>query len=98
MEDDTILSERLHFFTYPKDLKLIKTELNPNISFNDGKYHLTFDSEVLVKDVYITASVPGSFSDNFFCILPNVTQTIVFEPEEDDKNKKNVKFSFQMLN
>ena len=54
--------------------------------------------DVFVKDVYVTASVPGSFSDNFFCILPNATQTIVFEPEEDDKNKKNVKFSFQMLN
>ena len=67
MEDDTILSERLHFFTYPKDLKLIKTDLNPKITFNDGKYYLTFNSEVFVKDVYVTASVPGNFSDNFFC-------------------------------
>ena len=96
MEDDTILSERLHFFTYPKDLKLIKTDLNPKITFNDGKYYLTFNSEVFVKDVYVTASVPGNFSDNFFCILPNASQTIVFEPEEEDK--KNVKFNFQMLN
>ena len=96
MEDDTVLSERLHFFTYPKDMELLETQLNPNIKFVNGKYHLTFDSKVFVKDVYVTASVPGSFSDNFFCILPNVTQTIVFEPEEEDK--RNVKFSFKMLN
>ena len=36
MEDDTILSERIHFFTYPKDLELIETEINPNINFKDG--------------------------------------------------------------
>ena len=96
MEDDTILSERLHFFTYPKDLQLVETELNPNVVFKDGKYHLTFDSEVFVKDVYLTASEPGDFSDNFFCVLPNATQTIVFEPEE--KGKKNVKFNVHFYN
>ena len=96
MEDDTILSERLHFFTYPKDLQLVDTELNPNVVFKDGKYHLTFDSEVFVKDVYVTASEPGDFSDNFFCVLPSATQTIVFEPEE--KGKKNVKFNVRFYN
>lgn len=96
MQDDTVLSERLHFFVHPKDLELIETELNPNVTFKDGKYHIELCSDVLVKDVYVTASVPGDFSDNFFCLLPNATQTIVFEPEE--KGKKDVKFKFQMMN
>ena len=96
MEDDTILSERLHFFTYPKDMQLIETELNPEIVFNDGKYHLTFNSDVFVKDVCVTASVSGDFSHNFFNLLPNAPQTIVFEPE--DKSKKNVKFDVRHYN
>lgn len=96
MEDDTLLSERLHFFTYPKDLELIETELSPSITFNDGKYYIGLKSDVFVKDVCITASAPGDFSDNFFCLLPNVGQMIVFEPE--DKDKKNVKFDFQIYN
>lgn len=96
MEDDTILSERLHFFTYPKDMQLIETELNPEIVFNDGKYHLTFNSDVFVKDVCVTASVSGDFSHNFFNLLPNAPQTIVFEPE--DKSKKNVKFDVHHYN
>ena len=96
MEEDTILSERLHFFTYPKDMQLIETELNPEIVFNDGKYHLTFNSDVFVKDVFVTASVSGDFSHNFFNLLPNAPQTIVFEPE--DKSKKNVKFDVHHYN
>ncbi|MBR6775244.1 MAG: glycoside hydrolase family 2 protein [Bacteroidales bacterium] len=96
MVDDTVLSERLHFFAYPKDLKLVATELNPEIVFDDGKYHLTFNSDVFVKDVCVTASVSGDFSHNFFDLLPNTTQTIVFEPE--DKNKKNIKFDVHHYN
>lgn len=96
MQDDTVLSERLHFFVHPKDLELIETELNPNVTFKDGKYHIEFCSDVLVKDVYVTASVTGDFSDNFFCLLPSTPQTIIFEPEE--KGRKDVKFKFQMMN
>lgn len=96
MEDDTILSERLHFFTYPKDMELVETELSPEVTYKDGKYYLNFQSDVFVKDVYIAASEPGKFSDNFFCILPNVAETIVFEPE--DKSRKNVKFDVHHYN
>ena len=96
MEDDTILSERIHFFTYPKDLELIETEINPNINFKDGKYYIEFTTDVFVKDLYIEASVRGDFSKNFFDVVPNVTQIVVFEPE--DKNKNDVKFKFKMYN
>ena len=96
MEDDTVLSERIHFFTYPKDLELLKAEINPDISFKDGKYHIQFTSDVFVKDLCIEASEAGDFSKNFFDVLPNVTQTVIFEPE--DKSKTNAKFSFRMYN
>ncbi len=96
MEEDTVLSERLHFFTYPKDLELIETEINPNISFRDGKYYIEFKTDVFVKDLFIEASVPGDFSKNFFDVIPNVTQTVIFEPE--DKSKSDVKFKFKMYN
>lgn len=96
MEEDTVLSERLHFFTYPKDLELIETEINPNISFRDGKYYIEFKTDVFVKDLFIEASVPGDFSKNFFDVIPNVTQTVIFEPE--DKNRKDVKFDLHIYN
>lgn len=96
MEDDTILSERLHFFTYPKDMELRETELKPSVTFNNGKYYIEFTTDVFVKDLYIEASERGDFSKNFFDLIPNVSQTVIFEPE--DKNRKDVKFNLHIYN
>ena len=96
MEEDTVLSERLHFFVYPKDLKLVKTELEPKVTFADGKYTLEFNSKVFVKDVYVSTTEAGEFSRNFFDVLPNTPMTITFEPE--DKEKKNLKFKVHTYN
>jgi beta-mannosidase len=96
MEEDTVLSERLHFFAYPKDLKLVKTELEPKVTFADGKYTLEFNSKVFVKDVFVSTTEAGEFSRNFFDVLPNTPMIITFEPE--DKEKKNLKFKVHTYN
>ncbi len=96
MEEDTVLSERLHFFAYPKDLKLVKTELEPKVTFADGKYTLEFNSKVFVKDVFVSTAEAGEFSRNFFDVLPNTPMIITFEPE--DKEKKNLKFKVHTYN
>ncbi len=96
MEEDTVLSERLHFFVYPKDLKLVKTELEPKVTFADGKYTLEFNSKVFVKDVFVSTTEAGEFSVNYFDVLPNTTKTITFVPE--DKEKNDLKFKVHTYN
>ena len=96
MEEDTVLSERLHFFVYPKDLKLVKTELEPKVTFADGKYTLEFNSKVFVKDVFVSTTEAGEFSANYFDILPNTTKVITFVPE--DKEKNDLKFKVHTYN
>ena len=96
MEEDTVLSERLHFFVYPKDLKLVKTELEPKVTFADGKYTLEFNSKVFVKDVFVSTTEAGEFSANYFDVLPNTTKVITFVPE--DKEKNNLKFKVHTYN
>lgn len=96
MEEDTVLSERLHFFVYPKDLKLVKTELEPKVTFADGKYTLEFNSKVFVKDVFVSTTEAGGFSANYFDVLPNTTKVITFVPE--DKEKNDLKFKVHTYN
>lgn len=96
MEEDTVLCERLHFFVYPKDLKLVKTELEPKVTFADGKYTLEFNSKVFVKDVFVSTTEAGEFSANYFDVLPNTTKTITFVPE--DKEKNDLKFKVHAYN
>ena len=97
MEDDTVLSEKIHIFKYPKDMNFIETQLEPKVTFADGKYHLEFNSNVFVKDVFVSTTERGEFSANFFDVLPNVTKTIIFEPEDEDK-KKDLKFNVHIYN
>ncbi len=96
MEDDTVLSEKIHIFKYPKDMNFIETQLEPKVTFVDGKYHLEFNSNVFVKDVFVSTTEQGEYSANFFDVLPNVTKTIIFEPE--DKKKKDLKFKVHNYN
>ena len=96
MEDDTVLSEKIHIFKYPKDMNFIETQLEPKVTFVDGKYTLEFNSKVFVKDVLVSTKEQGEFSANFFDVLPNVTKTIIFEPE--DKRKKDMKFKVHTYN
>ena len=96
MEEDTVLSERLHFFVYPKDLKLVKTELEPKVTFADGKYTFEFNSKVFVKDVFVSTTEAGEFSANYFDVLPNTTKVITFVPE--DKEKNDLKFKVHTYN
>ena len=98
MEDDTVLSEKIHIFKYPKDMNFIETQLEPKVTFADGKYHLEFSSNVFVKDVFVSTTERGEFSANFFDVLPNVTKTIIFEPEDEDKKKKDLKFDVHVYN
>lgn len=97
-EKDSVIFERIHYFVYPKDLELFPVVLNPKIIFNNGKYILDFESDVLVKEVYIESSEEGELSDNFFDILPNVKKTVIFTPSIKSEKNKNIRFKYLMLN
>ncbi len=60
--------ETLHYFLKPKDLTLMK----PNIQIkkiNDLTYEIS--SDVLAKNVYLSSEPETFFSDNYFDVLPN---------------------------
>ena len=66
-------SKGLYYFVKPKDLQLIK----PNIQISkidDFTYEIT--SDVLAKNVYLSSEEDTFFSDNYFDILPRQKVTI----------------------
>lgn len=93
-ENENIISERLQYLAYPKDLKLEKAELIPEVRIENGIATLEFTSNTLVKDVYVESSDEnGVFSDNFFDIQPDEKKVIIFTTSED-----NPTFKVMMLN
>lgn len=77
----------LHYFVKPKDLKLVKADVQ--FSLGDGLYSqcITLKSDVLMKDVCVF--IEGEFinlSDNYFDLLPNEPKTIYLPAFEYVKN------------
>lgn len=91
-----IVSDNITYFAEPKDIKLIKPELNKTFSISkEGKTQLTLSSKTLVKDIFITLNGASlKLSDNYFDLLPNIDKTITFETLSVDNSKVEIKSLF----
>ena len=77
----------LHYFVKPKDLKLVKADVQ--FSLGDGLYSqcITLKSDVLMKDVCVFIEGESiNLSDNYFDLLPNEPKTIYLPAFEYVKN------------
>ncbi|MBN2668522.1 MAG: glycoside hydrolase family 2 protein [Bacteroidales bacterium] len=94
-ENNRMLDRTLFLDGQPKMWELKKAKIEMQIvSEQRGVYQLIFKSDKLVKDLYISSSVEGLFSNNFFDLMPNESVSITFE----DKNKALPNFEWQCLN
>ncbi|KQS91591.1 glycoside hydrolase family 2 protein, partial [Chryseobacterium sp. Leaf394] len=69
--NEKIISENIHFFAKPKDLKLTK----PNLKIKKiSPTEIEISTDVLSKNVYLMGET--HFSDNFFDLLPKTSKRI----------------------
>jgi beta-mannosidase len=85
--ENRIIASNLHYFVPPKQLELVDSGIESQISWSDDKgiMTITLNSKSLAKSVYL--SIPdakGFFSDNFFDLLPGQPITITFKPDNVD--------------
>jgi len=82
----------VHYFVKPKDLQLTK----PHIQIRKiDELTYEFSSDVLAKNVYLSAEQETFFSDNYFDLLPNKkTRIELTKPVQDIK----IKSLFDTLN
>jgi beta-mannosidase len=74
---------KVQYLTYPKNLKLPESEINLSIQKTKNGYTINVKSGVLSKNIYISSSENGEFSDNYFDLLPNSEKIITFTPENN---------------
>ena len=78
-EKEILLSENLCYFTTPKELKLEKPSITIAVVRIDSGYELKLSTDKLAKNVYLSTDVvDGSFSDNYFDLLPGDIKTIYY--------------------
>jgi beta-mannosidase len=74
------------YFVPPGNLELPEPSITRQATMNSTGYMIRLSSDKLVKNLYLSSSVKGDFSDNYFDLLPNESIDIQFTTPE-----KNVK-------
>ena len=81
-----VLSEVIHYFSFPKDQELPEAKVSYKIKTFDGKCEVTLSAKQLARDIFVEIPVQGAkFTDNFFDLLPGQTKKITIT---SDKIKK----------
>lgn len=71
----------VYYFTAPKNMKLNRPEIIVNFSKTEEGIELSLRTDILAKGLFLTSeSVDGSFSDNYFDLLPGEKKIVTFNP------------------
>jgi beta-mannosidase len=81
-----IFSQNNFYFSPVKDLLLQKPLITKSIQKTPEGYQITLSSNRLAKNVYLDSNLKGTFSDNFFDILPGEIRTISFNTNNKNSN------------
>jgi beta-mannosidase len=73
-----ILARNLEYFVSPKDLLLETPSITRTVHEAENGYVIRLSSDKLAKNVFITSTLKGDFSDNYFDLLPNESLVIEF--------------------
>lgn len=78
-----LVAQKCHFLTYPKDMNLPEAKIVQKVAKRKGgEYRITLSSEVLAKDVQLSAPMAGHFSDNYFDLMPGEKKVVTFQAED----------------
>lgn len=78
-----VYSQNNLYFAPVKDLDLGKPQITKTVTKSAEGYKVTLTSDHLAKNVYLTSGQKGSFSLNFFDLLPGETKTVSFTTKDN---------------
>jgi len=75
---DKMLARNLQYFVSPKDLNLQTPTITKTVHETENGYSITLSSDKLAKNVFITSSMRGEFTGNYFDLVPGESRVIEF--------------------
>ena len=79
------------YFSKPKNLKLLKGDIDQKITKTNNGFSITLKSAILQKDVFLHTKEKGYFSDNYFDLAPNEHKTLFFKTKANHLDKLQIK-------
>ncbi|KRE49601.1 beta-mannosidase [Paenibacillus sp. Soil522] len=81
-QEGQLVDSKAFYFVKAKELKLSAANIRIKEVEGSGGTAFTLESDVLAKQVWLTAEREGMFADNFFDLIPGVTKTVEFRLRE----------------
>ncbi|MDA1210138.1 MAG: glycoside hydrolase family 2 protein [Bacteroidetes bacterium] len=75
-ENEALLAENKIYLVPPKDLNLPDPGISWSVSDFADHYAVTIKAARLAKNVFVSSTLPGNFSENYFDLLPGEEKTI----------------------
>jgi beta-mannosidase len=73
-----IMVKNILYFVPPKDLELPVPEIKKVVTATPSGFNINLSCEKLVKNLYISTSAKGDFSNNYFDLLPGESVDVKF--------------------
>ena len=72
-------TRNLLYFVAPKDLKIPVVEIKKGVTAIPGGYKVSLSCDKLVKNLWLSSTLKGEFSKNYFDLLPGETVDVEFK-------------------
>ena len=83
MADEVNLAGNIFHFVPEKELQLTEPGIETEVQKQNGGYEIKLTTEHMAKGVFISApGVDGTYSDNYFDLLPGESKTVRFSPSD----------------
>ena len=77
-----IFSRNIFYFVPVKDLRLEKPMITKTVRKSPEGFVITVTTDKLAKNLWFTSGIKGSFSENFFDLLPGETREVQFKTND----------------
>jgi beta-mannosidase len=79
-----VTAKNIFYFTAPKDLNLPTPVISKTVDASSDGYTVKLSSDKLVKNLFLSTTLPGDFSENYFDLLPGETRKVQFRTTKKD--------------
>ena len=83
---DMVKEKNLLYFVSPKELQLPVPVISKKVKETPTGYAIVLSCDKLVKNLFLSTSVKGDFSDNYFDMLPGVPVEVQFNTPDKNPN------------
>lgn len=95
--NNKILDSRIVYFVKPKLLDLLSFNIYTKFNYVSEGYELILKSDKLIKNLYIYLPYKGSWSENYFDLLPGQEKKVLFKTDENIEHIEN-QLKYKSLN